>query len=87
MIYHGAVVGAGFDDFYGEGVTVGRMIAAYLEGTLDISKTAISSRVNIGVAVNLDSAGEFGITVADAILDGAVMVIEDGELNILSAAA
>ena len=85
MIYHGAVVGAGFDDFYGEGVTVGRMIAAYIDGELDISATAISSRVNIGVAVNLDSAGEFGITVADAILDSAVMVIEDGELNVLSA--
>ena len=84
MIYHGAVVGAGFDDFYGEGLTVGRMIAAYIDGTLDISKTAISSRVDIGVAVNLDTAEEFGITVADSILDGAVMVIEDGELNVLS---
>lgn len=84
MIHHGAVVGAGFDDFYGEGVTVGRMIAAYIGGTLDISTTAISSRVNLGVAVNPDTAEEFGITVADAILDGAVMVIEDGELNVLS---
>ena len=84
MIYHGAVVGAGFDDFYGEGVTIGRMIAAYINGTLDISTTAISSRVNIGVAVNLDTAEEFGITVADSILDQAVMVIEDGELNVLS---
>ncbi len=84
FIYHGAVVGAGFDDFYGEGVTVGRMIAAHIDGSLDISKTAISSRVNLGVAVNLDTAEEFGITVADAILDGAVMVIEGGELNVLS---
>ncbi len=86
MIYHGAVVGAGFDDFYGEGVTVGRMIAAYIDGALDISTTAISSRVDLGVAVNLDSAEDFGITVADAILDGAVMVIEDGELTVLSEA-
>ena len=84
MIYHGAVVGAGFDDFYGEGVTVGRMIAAYVGGTLDVSSTAISSRVNLGVAVNLDTAEEFGITVADSILDSAVMVIEGGELNVLS---
>ena len=84
MIYHGAVVGAGFDDFYGEGVTVGRMIAAYIGGTLDVSSTGISSRVNLGVAVNLDSAEEFGITVADSILDSAVMVIEGGELNVLS---
>ena len=84
MIHHGAVVGAGFDDFYGEGVTVGRMIAAYIDGTLDVSKTAISSRVNIGVAVNLDTAEEFGITVADAIMDEAVMVIEGGELSVLS---
>ena len=84
FIYHGAVVGAGFDDFYGEGVTVGRMIAAYLDGALDISKTGISSRVNLGVAVNLDTAEEFGITVADAIMDQAVMVIEGGELNVLS---
>ncbi len=84
MIHHGAVVGAGFDDFYGEGVTVGRMIAAHIDGTLDVSATAISSRVDIGVAVNLDTAEEFGITVADAILDGAVMVIEGGELNVLS---
>ena len=84
MIYHGAVVGAGFDDFYGEGVTVGRMIAAYIGGTLDVSSTGISSRVDLGVAVNLDSAEEFGITVADSILDSAVMVIEGGELNVLS---
>ena len=85
MIHHGAVVGAGFDDFYGEGLAVGRMIAAYIDGTLDISTTAISSRVNIGVAVNLDTAEEFGITVADSILDSAVMVIEGGELEVLSA--
>ncbi|MCY4465081.1 MAG: ABC transporter substrate binding protein [Chloroflexi bacterium] len=84
MIYHGALVGAGFDDFYGEGVTVGRMIAAYIDGTLDTSTTGISSRVDLGVAVNLDTAEEFGITVADSILDEAVMVIEDGELNVLS---
>ena len=84
FIYHGALVGAGFDDFYGEGVTVGRMIAAYIDGSLDIGKTAISSRVNIGVAVNLDTAEEFGITVAESILESAVMVIEDGELTVLS---
>ena len=84
FIYHGAVVGAGFDDFYGEGVTVGRMIAAYLDGSLDVSATGISSRVNLGVAVNLDTAEEFGITVADSILDQAVMIIEDGELEVLS---
>lgn len=84
MIYHGAVVGAGFDDFYGEGVTVGRMIAAYINGSLDASATGISSRVDIGVAVNLDTAEELGITVADSILDSAVMVIEGGELNVLS---
>ncbi|MCY4063484.1 MAG: ABC transporter substrate binding protein [Chloroflexi bacterium] len=84
MIYHGAVVGAGFDDFYGEGVTVGRMIAAYVDGTLDINTTGISSRINLGVAVNLDTAEEFGISVADSILDAAVMVIEGGELNVLS---
>ena len=84
MIYHGAVVGAGFDDFYGEGVTVGRMIAAYIDGALDISTTGISSRVNLGVAVNLDTAEEFGITVSDSILDAAVMVIEGGELKVLS---
>ncbi len=84
FIYHGAIVGAGFDDFYGEGLTVGRMIAAYIDGALDISTTGISSRVNLGVAVNLDTAEEFGITVADSILDSAVMVIEDGELNVLS---
>jgi len=84
MIHHGAVVGAGFDDFYGEGVTVGRMIAAYIDGMLDVSTTAISARVDIGVAVNLDTAEEFGITVADSIVDRAVMVIEDGELNVFS---
>jgi ABC-type uncharacterized transport system substrate-binding protein len=84
MIHHGAMIGAGFDDFYGEGVTVGRMIAAYVDGTLDVSTTGISSRVDIGVAVNLDTAEEFGITVADSILESAVMVIEGGELNVLS---
>ena len=75
----GAHVGAGFDDFYREGVVVGRMLVAHLEGTLDVSTLAINALPSLGVALNLDSAADSGFSFSENLLARADYVIEGGE--------
>ena len=75
----GAMVGAGFRDYYQEGVIVARILLAHLEGSVDISTIAINTTLSLGVSVNLDAAEEAGIEVADELLAMAEYVIENGE--------
>ncbi|MYD11116.1 MAG: hypothetical protein F4X02_13875 [Chloroflexi bacterium] len=75
----GAMVGAGFRDYYDEGVIVARLLLAHLEGTQDISKLAINTTLSLGVSINLDAAAEGGIEVAEGLLEMAEYVIEDGQ--------
>lgn len=63
--YRGAHVGAGFNDFYREGVIVGRMLTAQLEGTLDVSRLAINALPSLGVSLNIDVATDAGISFSE----------------------
>ncbi len=74
----GAHVGAGFHHFYREGVVVGRMLAAHLEGTFDVSSLAINALPSLGIALNLDSAAEAGFSFSEELLAMANYVIENG---------
>ncbi len=74
----GAHVGAGFNDFYREGVVVGRMLTAHLEGSIDLSNLAINALPSLGVALNLDTAADAGISFSDELLEMADYVIENG---------
>ena len=78
-VERGGTVGAGFKDYYREGVIVARMVIGHLNGTLDVSAIGINSSPSLGVAVNLDAAAEAGIEISDELLAMAEFVIEDGE--------
>ena len=75
----GSHIGAGFEDFYREGVVVGRMLTAHLEGSMDVAALSINALPSFGVALNLDAAAEAGIQFSDELLALADYVIENGE--------
>jgi len=75
----GAHVGAGFNDFYREGVVVGRMLTAHLEGSVDVATLSINALPSLGMALNLDTAAEAGISFSDELLAMADYVIEGGK--------
>ncbi len=78
-VNQGAHIGAGFEDFYREGVVVGRMLTAHLEGSMDVAALSINALPSFGVALNLDAAAEAGIQFSDELLALADYVIESGE--------
>ena len=71
----GGTVGAGFKDYYREGVIVARMAIGHLNGTLDISSISINSTPSLGVAINLDAARDADIDISDELLEMADFVI------------
>ena len=79
-IYYGATIGAGFYLYYEDGVVLGRMLVAYLNGELDIAATAISQQSSQGLGVNLDAAFVQGIDLPDDLMEQADVVIEGGDL-------
>ena len=79
-IYYGATVGGGFFLYYEDGLAVGRMLVAYLNGELDVANTAIHQQSSQGLGVNLDAAFVLGIEMADEIMEQVDVVIEGGEL-------
>ncbi len=83
-IYYGATVGGGFYLYYEDGVTVGRMLVAYLNGELDIAKTAIHQQSSQGLGVNLDAAYVQGVEMSDEIMAQVDVVVEGGDLTQVS---
>ena len=79
-IYYGATVGGGFFLYYEDGLVMGRMLVAYLNGELDVANTAIHQQSSQGLGVNLDAAFVLGIEMADEIMEQVDVVIEGGEL-------
>ena len=78
-IYRGVTVGAGFSDYYGQGVVGARMLIGHLNGDLDIGTTGIHESFGHSVALNLDSAEAQGIEIPQALRERAVYWIEGGE--------
>ena len=78
-VYRGATVGAGFYNLYHEGVVSGRILAAHLNGDLDVSRTAINMSPGFTVALNLDIAAETEVEISDELLAMADWTIEDGQ--------
>ena len=77
-ILAGATVGAGFYNFYTQGISTGLMLAAYLNGELDFETTAIDSVSGLSVGVNRDAASALGIEIPPELEAMAEMVLEDG---------
>ncbi len=78
-VNQGSHIGAGFEDFYREGVVVGRMLTAHLEGSMDVAALSINALPSFGVALNLDAAAEAGVRFSDELLELADYVIQNGE--------
>ena len=83
-IYYGATVGAGFYLYYEQGINVGRMLVAHLNGEIDIATTGINLSESAGLGVNLDSASLQGIELSQELLAQVDVVVEGGEDTILS---
>ena len=74
----GATIGAGSSPHYQQGSNAGIMLAAFLNGELDIAATGIVTSGELAIGVNLDSAADQGVEISEAVLEEAAAVIEDG---------
>ena len=78
----GAALSAGFYSFYAQGENIGRILAAYLNGQIDLAVTPILEQSSEAIGVNLDAAMEQGIDITPAILEQADVVVEAGESTV-----
>ncbi|MCY3798734.1 MAG: ABC transporter substrate binding protein [Chloroflexi bacterium] len=84
-IYYGATIGAGYSGFYDNGVRVGIMLAAYLNGDIDIATTGIHVATGRGLGINLDSASLQDVEVSSELMREADVVLEGGNPTRVSA--
>jgi putative ABC transport system substrate-binding protein len=78
QVYSGATVGIGLN-YYQEGVDAARIAIAYLNGEVDIARTAINRQQGLTIAANLDAAEAQNVLLSEALLENLDYVIEDGE--------
>lgn len=81
-IYYGATVSSGFYHYYAQGENVGVLLAAHLNGDIDVATTAINEQTGSAIGVNLDMAGRQGIEISQELIDQADAVIVEGEATI-----
>ena len=77
-IYYGATIGAGSSPMYANGVNLGRILTAHLNGDVDIARLGIGTTGELLIGVNLDSADAQGVDINEAIVAEAAAVIESG---------
>ncbi len=77
-IYYGATIGAGSSPMYANGVNLGRILTAHLNGDVDLARLGIGTTGDFYVGVNLDSAEAQGVDISEAVMDEAIAVIESG---------
>ena len=75
-IYYGATIGAGSSPMYANGINLGRILTAHLNGDVDLARLGIGTTGEFYVGVNLDSAEAQGVDISEAVMDEAVAVIE-----------
>ena len=77
----GATIGAGYFQLASHGVNAALILAGYLNGDLDIARTAIHSTEGFRVAVSLDSAAELGIEIVSELQEMAFATVSGGETD------
>ncbi len=77
-IFYGATIGAGSSPMYTNGINVGRILTAHLNGDVDIARLGIGTAGDLLVGVNLESAEAQGVDISEAVMDEAIAVIETG---------
>ncbi len=78
-IPRGVHIAGGFYAYYEEGLVIGRMLAAALQGELDPARTGIHSDPSLTVALNLDSIAEGGIEISSELREIVDFVYENGQ--------
>ena len=78
-VFMGVTIATGFNGWYEEGHTTARMLIGHLRGDIDIARTGIATTPAVATAVNLDSAAQQDVVIAEAILADADFVVEGGE--------
>lgn len=74
-VYYGATMSAGFYHYYGQGENVGIILAAYLNGDIDIATTGVNEQGGSAIGINIDMANRQGIEFSKAIIDQADVVV------------
>ncbi len=74
----GATVSAGVSEVDMQGRMLGALLARQLKGELDISRTGIGEVSSLTIGVNLDTAAQQGIEIAEALLVRADAILKDG---------
>ena len=77
-LQRGVHIAAGFYSYYNEGVVMGHMLTAALDGVLDAGRLGIHAAPKLTVGLNLDTINTAGIEISDALLERADFVIENG---------
>ncbi|MEM9952108.1 MAG: ABC transporter substrate-binding protein [Chloroflexota bacterium] len=77
-VFDGATVGIGLD-YYQEGIDSARLINSYLNGELDIARTAINPQTGLITGINLDAATRQNVELSTDFIATADFVIENGE--------
>ena len=77
-IYYGATIGAGSSPMYANGVNLGRILTAHLNGDVDLARLGIGTTGDLYIGVNLDSAEAQGVDISEAVMDEAIAVIQSG---------
>ncbi len=86
-VFDGATFGVGFYSHYQQGVNLGRMLTAYLNGEMDPATTAISVLSGSTLGVNLDAAASQGVEVVEHLRTHADVLIQGGDHTLSAAAA
>ena len=76
-VYYGATIGAGYSRYYETGLSVGVLLANYLNGDLDVATTAINI-VTGGLGINMDSADAQDVEIAQSLMQRADAVYRSG---------
>ena len=69
-------ISLGAIQYYTRGEVLGLILAAHLNGEIDIARTRIYIQSDIGLSVNLDAAKVQGIEIAPQVMAQAVEAIE-----------
>ena len=78
-VHRGTHIAAGFYSYYNEGVVVGNMLTAALDGELEPWKIGIHASPKLAVALNMDSISAGDIEISEALMERADFVVENGE--------